>query len=304
MADRILALDGEGRPIDFGTPQEVERRSAARLRDAGIWLPAAVERRIRDGGKAAPARPPRPEPAAEGSPIITATNLRFGFDRSRARDPRPARPDRCRRARSPRRAEWQRQDHARSPPRGPPAAGHGFRPSPRRRSGRPATRGTRPAGRVRLPGPGAPVPRADRGGGGAPWPPVRAAARGPDPDGAARPPARSLRSAQPVPAVGRGAAAAVTGHRTRARTGGARARRADLRAGPVRLRGPARDPRRAAGGGRHASSPRPTTSVSWRTPRPARSSSTGAGSCPTSGRRDRRPTRGSTSRASRAHSGG
>ena len=81
MADRVLALDGEGRPIDFGTPQEVERRSAARLRDAGIWLPAAVERRIRDGAMAAPARPSRPEPAAEASPIITATDLRFGFDR-------------------------------------------------------------------------------------------------------------------------------------------------------------------------------------------------------------------------------
>ena len=39
MADLILALDGDGRPIDFGTPRDVERRSASRLRDAGIWLP-------------------------------------------------------------------------------------------------------------------------------------------------------------------------------------------------------------------------------------------------------------------------
>ena len=46
IADLILALDDAGRPIDVGTPREVERRSAARMRDVGIWLPAAVERRI------------------------------------------------------------------------------------------------------------------------------------------------------------------------------------------------------------------------------------------------------------------
>ena len=81
MADLILALDGDGRPIDFGTPRDVERRSAARLRDAGIWLPAAVERRI--GGDMA-----RDWPADLGAvdhvdarPVIDATDLRFGFDR-------------------------------------------------------------------------------------------------------------------------------------------------------------------------------------------------------------------------------
>jgi energy-coupling factor transport system ATP-binding protein len=82
MADRILALDGEGRLIDFGTPQEVERRSAVRLRDAGIWLPAAVEGRIRGGDARAPVRLSRPGPAADPPPVITASNLRFGFDRS------------------------------------------------------------------------------------------------------------------------------------------------------------------------------------------------------------------------------
>jgi energy-coupling factor transporter ATP-binding protein EcfA2 len=85
MADLILALDGDGRPIDFGTPREVERRSAPRLRDAGIWLPAAVERRI--GGVDASAREwPKPEfdavDLASARPVIAATDLRFGFDRS------------------------------------------------------------------------------------------------------------------------------------------------------------------------------------------------------------------------------
>jgi energy-coupling factor transport system ATP-binding protein len=82
MADLILALDGDGRPLDVGTPAEVARRSAAKLRDAGIWLPAAVERRIR-GARAKVAQRDRPQPpsGADRRPIIAAQNLRFGFER-------------------------------------------------------------------------------------------------------------------------------------------------------------------------------------------------------------------------------
>jgi energy-coupling factor transporter ATP-binding protein EcfA2 len=85
MADVILALDGAGRPIDFGTPRDVELRSATRLRDAGIWLPAAVERGI--GGVDAIAREwPGPDvlavDIAGARPVIVATDLRFGFARS------------------------------------------------------------------------------------------------------------------------------------------------------------------------------------------------------------------------------
>jgi energy-coupling factor transport system ATP-binding protein len=82
MADRILALDGEGRRIDFGTPREVERRSAARMRDAGIWLPAAVEGRLPGAHTRAPRSGRMTHPVADGSPVITAADLRFGFDRS------------------------------------------------------------------------------------------------------------------------------------------------------------------------------------------------------------------------------
>jgi energy-coupling factor transporter ATP-binding protein EcfA2 len=82
MADLILALDDAGRPIDFGTPDEVERRSASRLHDAGIWLPAAVEGRI----PGAETRPPRRSAMRDGTtdadPLISATDLRFGFDRA------------------------------------------------------------------------------------------------------------------------------------------------------------------------------------------------------------------------------
>ena len=82
LADVILALDDTGRPIDVGTPRDVERRSAARLRDAGIWLPAAVERRI-PGAAPRPARQwSVPAGMAGPEPRILASNLRFGFDRN------------------------------------------------------------------------------------------------------------------------------------------------------------------------------------------------------------------------------
>jgi energy-coupling factor transport system ATP-binding protein len=82
MADLILALDRDGRPLDVGTPAEVARRSAAKLRDAGIWLPAAIERRIRGASPKAARRDRTLSPSdADGRPIIAAQNLRFGFDR-------------------------------------------------------------------------------------------------------------------------------------------------------------------------------------------------------------------------------
>ena len=84
MADLILALDADGRPIDFGTPRDVGRRSARRLRDAGIWLPTAVERRLGGGEDIGRDRPFPPGVVADRvdtRPVIVATDLRFGFDR-------------------------------------------------------------------------------------------------------------------------------------------------------------------------------------------------------------------------------
>ncbi len=43
MADLVLALDGRGRPIDVGAPGAVAERSARRMHEAGIWLPAGIE---------------------------------------------------------------------------------------------------------------------------------------------------------------------------------------------------------------------------------------------------------------------
>lgn len=63
IADLVLALDDDGRPIDLGPPAQVLKRSGAQLERAGVWLPevglpeaetqAGRERRPR-GGSAAP----------------------------------------------------------------------------------------------------------------------------------------------------------------------------------------------------------------------------------------------------------
>jgi energy-coupling factor transport system ATP-binding protein len=79
LADMILALDATGRPIDSGPAEEVTARSARAMRDAGIWLPDAVE-----AGLAITGDGPAPSPAipTTGGEILRATDVRFAFDRS------------------------------------------------------------------------------------------------------------------------------------------------------------------------------------------------------------------------------
>jgi energy-coupling factor transport system ATP-binding protein len=72
IADRVLALGPEGRPIDVGRPTEVLARSRARLEAAGTWLPEDDEPRR-------PAPHPHPGPAA-GPAVLTAHNLSFAYD--------------------------------------------------------------------------------------------------------------------------------------------------------------------------------------------------------------------------------
>jgi energy-coupling factor transport system ATP-binding protein len=83
LADRILALGLDGRPIDEGRPDEVLARSGARMRDAGIWLPATIEAKL--AGKAERRRrEPRPGigfPPASGPACAVATGLSFAYDR-------------------------------------------------------------------------------------------------------------------------------------------------------------------------------------------------------------------------------
>jgi energy-coupling factor transport system ATP-binding protein len=69
MADIVLALDREGRPIDLGRPEEVLVRSGVRMRREGIWLP--------ERGAPMPVAGP---PVTPGPPLIEAHGVRFGYD--------------------------------------------------------------------------------------------------------------------------------------------------------------------------------------------------------------------------------
>jgi energy-coupling factor transport system ATP-binding protein len=69
LADVVLALGVDGRPIDAGAPAEVLARSAEVMRAAGIWLP---------GEQVARTSPPTP---AAGEVLVQARGLRFGYDR-------------------------------------------------------------------------------------------------------------------------------------------------------------------------------------------------------------------------------
>ncbi len=80
LADLVLALDRDGRPIELGPPAEVIRRSGGHLAQAGIWLPAAIEHRLGVPG-------PSPfSPTAPGGPVapfVTADSVGFAYVRGR-----------------------------------------------------------------------------------------------------------------------------------------------------------------------------------------------------------------------------
>ena len=82
LADLVLALDDDGRPIDLGAPAEVLGRSGGKLERAGIWLPedAAAQGADERGAKS------RQTDAREAGrevlgtePILDVRDLRFGF---------------------------------------------------------------------------------------------------------------------------------------------------------------------------------------------------------------------------------
>jgi len=82
LADIVLALDEEGRPIDLGSPKDVLKRSARRLERAGIWLPEAATRKARTPTRKArtPTRGQQPSKAVPGTePVLEIDELRFGF---------------------------------------------------------------------------------------------------------------------------------------------------------------------------------------------------------------------------------
>jgi energy-coupling factor transport system ATP-binding protein len=78
LADLVLALGADGRPIDVGPPAEVLGRSGAALERAGIWLPGQpiVPR-------AAAGVPPEVAAAPSGVPALRLDDVSFGFERGR-----------------------------------------------------------------------------------------------------------------------------------------------------------------------------------------------------------------------------
>ena len=70
LADIVLALDRDGSVIDVGPPADVLARSRKRMAVAGTWLPGEGPR---------PSRPLGPTP---GEPVVMASGVGFGYERS------------------------------------------------------------------------------------------------------------------------------------------------------------------------------------------------------------------------------
>jgi energy-coupling factor transport system ATP-binding protein len=88
LADLVLALDAQGRQIDVGGPAEVAARSSARIAAAGTWLPASIESddtefRAPTTGDTGVAATGDTGVAATDTGVITASGLRFGYERDR-----------------------------------------------------------------------------------------------------------------------------------------------------------------------------------------------------------------------------
>jgi energy-coupling factor transport system ATP-binding protein len=86
LADVVLALDRDGRPLDVGRPADVLARSGKAMRAAGIWLPTdradrhAVRSRRIAGPGAGDGRAVEPV-GPIGPAVVRADGVRFGFDR-------------------------------------------------------------------------------------------------------------------------------------------------------------------------------------------------------------------------------
>ena len=79
LADQVLALGADGRPIDQGPTKEVLERSGPALHAAGIWLPADPPRRGQGSGS--PVTPPPAPPI--GLPIAEAYDTWFAYEPGR-----------------------------------------------------------------------------------------------------------------------------------------------------------------------------------------------------------------------------
>ncbi len=77
LADLVLALGSDGRPMDLGTPAEVLARSGPAMEAAGIWLPSAQAGSVE-------LAPTGPDVSGLGVvPIAEAYDVWFGYERDR-----------------------------------------------------------------------------------------------------------------------------------------------------------------------------------------------------------------------------
>ncbi len=77
LADLVLALGPDGRPIDVGAPDQVLARSRAKIEAAGTWLPRGTDRREAGDG-ARRRRAPTADPTVR--PVLAARGVRFAYD--------------------------------------------------------------------------------------------------------------------------------------------------------------------------------------------------------------------------------
>jgi energy-coupling factor transport system ATP-binding protein len=79
LADQLLVLGRDHRPVAAGRPEEVVARLGRQLVDEGVWLPVEIERRLGVPQRATAVD----RAAAPGSPVVTAAGLGFAYERRR-----------------------------------------------------------------------------------------------------------------------------------------------------------------------------------------------------------------------------
>jgi energy-coupling factor transporter ATP-binding protein EcfA2 len=83
LADVVLALGPDGRPIALGPPEVLLERDATRLAAAGIWLPEAFHLRVAPTASAPTACAPAASGSTRGRPLVEARGICFAWDRAR-----------------------------------------------------------------------------------------------------------------------------------------------------------------------------------------------------------------------------
>lgn len=80
LADLVLALGRDGVPIDFGSPDDVLRRSGTEMADAGIWLPDGMAPAAIDRPGASTPQAPGPA-AGTPFPLVSVAGAGFAYER-------------------------------------------------------------------------------------------------------------------------------------------------------------------------------------------------------------------------------